>query len=236
VIAFAAIDLQQGEVVQLVGGRPDDVRVRWHDPVAVAKHWVDAGFHALHIVDLDAALGTGTNHPLVEAIIENSAVPVQVGGGMRDESTIDRMLAAGAARVIIGTRAIEEAEWRHSMAARFPNRLVVAADVRDQRVLTRGWTRDTELDWRTLIDQLAAEPLAGVLVTDVGREGQLAGIDEQLFRAVCDRSVHPVLAAGGIANNRDLARLAAVGAAGAVVGMALYTGAIDLRDLFGVLP
>src|SRR6185503_2836764 len=112
VIVFAAIDLQAGEVVQLEGGRADALRVRWPDPVAVAHKWVESGFRELHVIDLDAARGTGSNRELVESIIEAVDVPVQVGGGIRDDVAIQRTIDAGAARVIVGTRAIEDPEWR----------------------------------------------------------------------------------------------------------------------------
>ncbi|MEX2281456.1 MAG: 1-(5-phosphoribosyl)-5-[(5-phosphoribosylamino)methylideneamino] imidazole-4-carboxamide isomerase [Gemmatimonadota bacterium] len=227
-IVFAAIDLQQGEVVQLEGGRAEATRVRWNDPVAVAEKWVAAGFRALHVIDLDAARGTGSNLHLVEAIIACSAVPVQVGGGMRDEIAIERMLEIGAARVIVGTRAIEDPDWRRRAAARFPGKLVLAADVRGQRIVTRGWTSETSLHWRDVIHDIADDPLAAVLVTDVSREGLLAGSDIELFQAICETASLPVYAAGGIAGDDDVIRLREIGAAGAVLGMALYTGQINL--------
>ncbi len=232
-IVFAAIDLQQGEVVQLEGGRAEAAHVRWSDPVAVAHKWVESGFRALHVVDLDAARGTGSNLHLVESIVASAQVPVQVGGGLRDEAAIERMLEAGAARIIVGTRAIEDPRWRRRVAERFPGKLVVAADVRDGRVVTRGWTTETTLHWRDVLTDIARDPLAAVLVTDVSREGRLTGIDIDLFEAICDAAGHPVHAAGGIDCEEDLIRLAGIGAAGAVLGMALYTGRINLARIPG---
>jgi phosphoribosylformimino-5-aminoimidazole carboxamide ribotide isomerase len=230
-IVFAAIDLQQGEVVQLEGGRAEATRVRWNDPVAVAEKWVAAGFRALHVIDLDAARGAGSNQHLVEAIIASTAVPVQVGGGMRDEIAIERMLETGAARVIVGTRAIEDPDWRRRAANRFPDKLVLAADVRGERIVTRGWTSETSLHWRDVMQDIAGDPLAAVLVTDVSREGLLKGSDIDLFEAICETARHPVYAAGGIAGDADVIRLREIGAAGAVLGMALYTGQIDLATI-----
>jgi phosphoribosylformimino-5-aminoimidazole carboxamide ribotide isomerase len=235
VIVFAAIDLQAGEVVQLEGGRADALRVRWADPVAVAQKWVDAGFRELHVVDLDAARGTGSNRDLVESIIAAVDVPVQVGGGIRDDAAIQRTIDAGAARVIVGTRAIEDPDWRRSAAALFPGRLVVAADVRDERVVTRGWTSQTQQHWRDLLPELEQEPLAALLVTDVSREGRVQGIDVELFASICSASTHDVFAAGGIASNQDVISLSGIGAAGAVLGMSLYTNRIDLAALSGAL-
>jgi phosphoribosylformimino-5-aminoimidazole carboxamide ribotide isomerase len=233
VIVFAAVDLQQGEVVQLVGGAADSARVRLADPVAVACSWVSAGFAALHVVDLDAALGTGSNLPAIENIIRAVDVPVQVGGGLRDDAALARVFGAGAERAIVGTRAIEDPQWRNRIADAHPGRIVVAADARAGRIVTRGWTMDTARPIVDLLCELNDVPLAAVLVTDVSREGRLAGIDADLFRSVCTDSHHPVFAAGGVAGNADVALLAELGAAGVVLGMALYTGAIDVTSLPG---
>lgn len=226
-ILYAAIDLRGGQAVQLVGGRPEAQKVALPEPIAVAQKWIDAGIAALHVVDLDAALGDGDNRVIIGEILDMSTVPVQVGGGVRDEEAIDSLIAAGAARVIVGTRAIEDPAWRRKMAERFRDRLVVAADVRDQRVVTRGWRNDTAIGIHALLGELAGERLASVLITDVGREGQMIGIDVALFREIAKTSVHPIIAAGGIRDMNDLHALEAAGLSGAVLGMSLYTGAID---------
>lgn len=226
-ILFAAVDLQQGEVVQLVGGQRDSARVRLPDPVQVALQWQAAGFRQLHLIDLDAARGEGNNRALIRAIIEQVEVPVQVGGGVRGEDAIESLLELGAARVITGTRAIEDESWLRSAAARFPGRIVVAADVRDGNVLTRGWTRSTALTLPEALQRLNAHELAAILITDVSREGQMTGINAELFGLAVAQSQHGIYAAGGIGNAADLQVLEQLGAAGAVLGMALYTGAID---------
>jgi phosphoribosylformimino-5-aminoimidazole carboxamide ribotide isomerase len=227
VIAYPAIDLRGGRAVQLVGGRPEQERVSWPDPLDTARHWVDAGFSALHVVDLDAALGTGDNRALIRELIHAVPVPVQVGGGVRDDETADALLAAGADRVIVGTRAIEDAAWLDGLARRQPDRVVVAADVRDDTVLTRGWTRSSQRVIDDFLASLRTLPLAGVLVTDVAREGRMAGIDGDLFARLAHTTAHALLAAGGIARMDDLRTLDRAGVAGAVLGMALYTRAID---------
>lgn len=226
-IAYAAIDLRGGRVVQLVGGRVEDEQVSWANPVAVAQQWQAAGFAALHIVDLDAALGTGSNRAQVEEILRSVSVPVQVGGGVRDDASVRQLLDAGAARVIVGTRAVEDDAWRRSLAQRHPGRIVVAADVRGGQVVTRGWQESTSHESETFVTTLNDDPLAAVLVTDVSREGQMIGIDEPLFRRLATAARHPLIAAGGIRDTADLYALAACGAAGAVLGMALYRGAVD---------
>lgn len=226
-IAYAALDLRGGRVVQLVGGRPEDERVSLPDPVAVARRWADAGFRALHVVDLDAALGSGSNRAAVEAILRSVEVPVQVGGGVRDDAAAADLLAAGAAGVVVGTRAVEQTDWVDALAARHPERIVVAADVRGERVVTRGWTEEAALTAPELLDRLAPLPLAGVLVTDVGREGRMEGADATRFADLAGRTRHPLLASGGITTLADLRALERGGVAGAVLGMALYTGALD---------
>lgn len=233
-IVFAAIDLQAGEVVQLVGGQADALRVRLPDPVAVALSWQAAGFQALHVIDLDAARGQGSNRDAIDRIVEAVQVPVQVGGGIRDLEHARSLHAAGVARVIVGTRAIEEPEWLERAAGELPGVLVVAADVRAQHVLTHGWTRQTPLQLDHALGRLEPLPLAAVLITDVGREGQMVGVDRALFQHACASTRHPLFCAGGIATVDDLRVLDQAGAAGAVLGMSLYTGAIKPHQLAGV--
>lgn len=225
-IAVAAIDLLDGQAVQLVKGDPEAARIRRPDPVEVATGWVEQGFERLHVIDLDAALGRGGNRAAIEALIDRVGVPVQVGGGVRDRATAHRWVEAGADRVIVGTRAIEDPRWGASLAADIPGRVVVAADVKAGEVTTHGWTAGSG---RTLAQLLAAyegAPLAGVLVTDVDREGQERGCDLELFADAVAAGSHPLLAAGSVSSAVDLAGLAEIGVAEAVLGMALYTGRI----------
>lgn len=230
-IAWPAVDLRGGRVVQLVGGRPETERVSLPDPVEVARGWLDLGFRALHVIDLDAALGTGDNRSAIEAILEAVDAPVQVGGGIRDDDALDGWIARGAERVIAGTRAVRDRAWLERASARHPGRVLVAADTRGGQVLVRGWTESAGLDLRAFVGELAPLPLAGVLVTDVAREGGLGGADIALFGDIVAASAHPVLAAGGIATSVDLRRLADAGVAGAVLGMAIYAGDIDARQV-----
>lgn len=230
-IVFAAIDLRDSNVVQLVGGDPADERIRWRDPVAVAQRWVSSGFEQLHIVDLDAALGTGNNRAIIGDTIRAVPVPVQVGGGVRTDEIADELFKAGAARVIVGTRAVREPEWLEQLAARYAERIVLAADVRERNVVIHGWTAGAGTTIDALLARVAAIPLAAVLVTDVGREGSLSGADASLFKDIASATSLPVFAAGGISDSTDLQTLKQIGAAGAVLGMALYTGRIDPAQL-----
>lgn len=230
-IAIPAVDLRGGHCVQLVGGDYADERVRLDDPVAVARDWMRLGFPRLHVVDLDAATGRGVNEEVIRDILREATVPVQVGGGVREEAQIDRLLADGASYVVVGTRAVEDEDWRAEMAHAFPGRLIVAADVRERAVVTRGWARTLSLDVVEFVESLAALPLAGVLVTAVHLEGQLAGTDLPLMEDVAEASPWPVFASGGVTSLEDMRALEHRGLAGAVLGMALYTGALDARRL-----
>jgi phosphoribosyl isomerase A len=227
VIAIPAVDLREGACVQLVGGDYAAERVRLPDPLAVARRWLDAGFRRLHVVDLDAATGRGDNGEVVARLAALPGATVQAGGGLGDEARAARVLDAGAAAVVVGTRAVADPAWLEALATRHPGRVIVAADVRGREVLVRGWAAGSGLDVLDLAARVDPLPLAGLLVTAVHQEGRLAGPDLALVRAVAGRSRHPVQASGGIGGLDDLRDLERAGAAGAVIGMALYVGALD---------
>ena len=226
-IAAPAVDLKSGRCVQLVGGRPEDERVSLPDPVAAAKRWYDAGFETLHVVDLDAALGSGDNLDLILEIVAATPATTQVGGGIRDDERAKRLLDGGADRIVVGTRALDDREWLDALARTHPERVMVALDTREGRILRRGWTEESPLELATYLPGLGALPLAGILSTDVGREGRLQGIDRDAVAAVVAVSPHPVWASGGVTTTDELAYLDGIGAAGAVLGMALYTETLD---------
>ncbi len=230
-IVIPAVDLRDGKCVQLVGGEYDNESVRLENPPEVAREWVREGFSRLHVVDLDAATGRGSNAEIIREIIRESGVPVQVGGGVRDEERIADLIDDGAAWVVVGTRAVEDEAWLHDMAHQFPGRLIVAADVRERKVVTRGWTHTLPLDVVSFVEDLGTLPLAGVLVTAVHLEGQMQGTDLSLMEDVAEACAWPVFASGGVTTVDDLLALEHRGVFGAVLGMALYTGAIEPRRL-----
>lgn len=223
-----AIDLRGGRTVQLVGGEPGTERVSLPDPVATARGFLQQGFKELHVVDLDAALGQGSNLAIIRELVAEFDVPVQVGGGVRSLGAAESLLEAGAARVIVGTRAVEDPAWLADVTQQLPGKVVVACDVKGIKVVSRGWTENTGLHALSFLATLDALPLAGVLVTDVSREGRLTGIDGELFARLATATPHPLLAAGGVTALADLQTLDRAGASGAVLGMSLYTGAIDV--------
>lgn len=229
-IVIPAVDLRGGACVQLVGGEYDQEQVRLDDPLGVGREWVRVGFRQLHLVDLDAATGRGDNRAVVEELLRELPVAVQVGGGVRDDDRVEELLELGAARVVVGTRALEEPDWVEALAARHPGALVVAADVKERRIVTRGWARTLSRDVLDVVEELNALPLAGVMVTAVHKEGQMQGPDYFLIEDVVEACAHPLIASGGIGGARDLRELAERGVAASVVGMALYTGALDPRQ------
>lgn len=228
-IAAPAIDLRGGRCVQLVGGRPEQERISLPDPPSQARRWWELGFRTLHVVDLDAALGTGHNRPLIGEVLRATPAQVQVGGGVRNEGVLEDLLALGASRVLVGTRALEDPLWLEEMASRHPGRIMVAADVRDGKVLSRGWTVATGVSLSKVLGSLEGLPLAGILCTDVAREGRMEGMDPATLRDARAHTTHPLWMSGGIASLEDLRSLREAGVHGAVLGMALYTGALPAQ-------
>jgi phosphoribosylformimino-5-aminoimidazole carboxamide ribotide isomerase len=230
-IVTPAVDIRAGSCVQLVGGSYEHEVVSAGNPVAAAKRWVSEGFGLLHVVDLDAATGRGENTDAVRTILEMDDLEIQVGGGMRTTDRVSAMLDAGAARVVVGTRAFEDREWLESIVAANPGRIVVAADVRGRKVVTHGWQNTLDRDIDVEIAGLNDLPLAGLLVTAVHVEGLMQGADVALISEVVRLSTCPVQASGGIANIADLRAIETAGAAQAIIGMALYTGALSASDI-----
>ncbi|MGA9522281.1 MAG: 1-(5-phosphoribosyl)-5-[(5-phosphoribosylamino)methylideneamino] imidazole-4-carboxamide isomerase [Myxococcaceae bacterium] len=225
--AIPAVDLRQGACVQLVGGRPEDERIRVSDPVVAATRWRDAGFTSLHVVDLDAALGGAPQDDTIGRVVKEGGLPCSVGGGVRDVARIERLFELGAERVVVGTRGIADPAFLADACARWPERIVLAADVRGREVQVRGWTEGTGMTLAVLLERVQALALGGVLVTAVHVEGLMTGPDVSLVREARSQTRVPLIASGGVGSMEDLKRLEDAGADAAVLGMSLYTGAID---------
>lgn len=228
-IVMPAIDLRDGACVQLVGGSYQEERVRLPHPLSIAQRWRQAGFTHLHVVDLDAATGCGSNDRIVSEILAARVGEVQVGGGVRSADRLELLLELGATRVVTGTRALEEPEWLAQVARESPGAVVVAVDVRGRSPVVRGWKDRLPAELTDVLRALGALPLAAVLVTAVDVEGRLCGPDFELIDEVLEIVSHPLIAAGGITTIEDLRALSGRGVWAAVVGMALYTGTLD-RD------
>ena len=226
-----AIDLRDGACVQLVGGSYAEERVRIADPVEVARQWTRLGFSRIHLVDLDAATGRGSNSEIVREILEVTPALIQCGGGVRDIETIDELLGAGASEVVLGTRAVEDPGWLEDAVTRYPNRIIVAADTSARRILSRGWSQTSSRDVIDFIDELNALPLSAILVTAVEREGRMEGPDVNLVEEITARSSIPLQASGGVRSIDDIRALSDAGAAATIIGMALYTGALNPQTI-----
>lgn len=231
-IVAPAIDLRQGRCVQLVGGDPGAEAVSIPDPVAVAERWREMGFGTLHVVDLDAALGeVAHNRSLIGSLLALSGLAFQVGGGVRRKREAAELLEAGAERVIVGTRAVRERSWLESLVGAYPGRIMVAVDARDGRILTHGWQREDGRELVPFLEDLQGLSLAGVLFTDVGREGGMGGVARSSILDALTAAPVPLWGSGGIASFADLEFLEASGAKGAVLGMSIYTERLDGNEL-----
>jgi phosphoribosylformimino-5-aminoimidazole carboxamide ribotide isomerase len=232
-----AIDLRDGACVQLVGGSYADERVRIANPPAVAENWARLGFGRIHLVDLDAATGRGSNRETVRTILDARATKqVQCGGGVRDLATITELFAAGASEVVLGTRAIEDRPWLEDVVLRYPNRIIVAADSRGRQLVTRGWSDTNRLTVIDFIDDLSSLRLAAILVTAVDKEGRMEGPDMALMGEIALRSKVPLQASGGVRSVEDLRKLADLGVSATIIGMALYTGNLDPQTIIEEFP
>jgi phosphoribosyl isomerase A len=226
-----AVDVTEGRAVQLVQGVAGSGRA-YGDPVDAALAWQRAGASWLHLVDLDAAFGRGSNADLLAEVVQKVDMNVELSGGIRDDASLDRALATGCTRVNIGTAALENPDWVREVIARHGDRVAVGLDVRGTRLAARGWTTEGG-DLHQTLDRLNAEGCARYVVTDVLKDGMLRGPNLALLRDVCARTSAPVVASGGVSSLADLraiASLVPLGVEGAIVGTALYEGAFTLEQ------
>ena len=229
---YPAIDLKAGQVVRLSEGDMDRATVYADDPAAQAKLFRDAGCPWLHVVDLDGAFaGSSRNGAAVEAILAATDARVQVGGGIRDRAAIDRWLALGVERVILGTAALGDPALVRDAARALPGRIVVAVDARDGKVATRGWADVSDVDVADLGRRFEDAGVAALLFTDVGRDGLLRGVNVEATAALADAISIPVIASGGLADAAEIPRLRAhPGIDGVISGRAIYDGRIDIAE------
>lgn len=228
---WPAIDLRGKRCVRLQQGDYGRETVFGDDPAEMAAQWVSHGAHRLHVVDLDGArTGKQENLDCVKAIVAAAKVPVQLGGGVRDEAAVETILALGVERVVVGTRAIKDPEWFRRVCRRFPKRVVLGIDARDGLVATEGWQETSKVTAADVARMFADEPLAAIVFTDIATDGMLAGPNLSAMKAMQEASPHPVIASGGVTTVDDVARLSAVPMAGAIIGRALYEGRIQLYD------
>jgi len=231
-----AVDVASGQAVRLVQGAAG-TETSYGDPVEAALAWQRAGARWIHLVDLDAAFGRGSNAELLAAVVGKLDVAVEMSGGIRDDASLSRALATGCARVNIGTAALENPAWVRSVIAEHGDRVAVGLDVRGTTLAARGWTSEGGELFEVLA-RLDAEGCARYVVTDVRRDGTLTGPNVSLLRDVCARTSAPVVASGGVSSLDDLRALASLvplGVEGAIVGKALYAGAFTLPEALAVV-
>lgn len=226
-IAIPAVDLREGHCVQLVGGAYSAERVRLPDPAGVAREFARVGFTRLHLVDLDAATGRGSNAALMREVIHHAGIDVQAGGGLRDESRVRDLLDDGARWAIVGTRGVKDLDWLAELAADRPDEVILAVDVKEGRVASHGWSQSLPRTALDLVEEVRDLPLGGLLVTAIDREGRLEGPDLRLIEDLVEATALPVLASGGVSTLAHLRTLEDRGAAAAVIGTALYVGALN---------
>lgn len=224
-----AIDLKDGLAVRLVQGELSATS-KYGDPLEVAAEFVAAGAEWIHLVDLDAAFGLGSNSQLLEGVIKSVDLKVELSGGIRDDDSLRRALATGCSRVNLGTAALENPEWTAKVIAEFGDRIAVGLDVRGHTLAARGWTKEGGDLFETL-ERLDRDGCARYIVTDVAKDGTLKGPNLVLLREVCAATNKPVVASGGVSSLEDLIairELTSIGVEGAIVGKALYAGAFTL--------
>jgi 1-(5-phosphoribosyl)-5-[(5-phosphoribosylamino)methylideneamino] imidazole-4-carboxamide isomerase/N-(5'phosphoribosyl)anthranilate isomerase len=226
-----AVDVADGAAVRLVQGAAGS-ETDYGDPLEAALRWQREGAEWIHLVDLDAAFGRGSNRALLAQVVRRLDVAVELSGGIRDDASLDAALATGAARVNLGTAALESPDWVRSAIAQHGAKIAVGLDVRGSTLAARGWTQDGGDLWETLA-RLDADGCARYVVTDVTKDGTLRGPNVQLLREVCARTPAPVIASGGVSSLDDLRAIATLtpdGVEGAIVGKALYACAFTLAD------
>ncbi len=238
-ILYPAIDLKDGACVRLRRGEMDRATVFSRDPAAQARAFAEAGCEWLHVVDLDGAFaGAPVNRAAVEAIVAAVAVPVQLGGGVRDMATLEGWLEAGVRRIVLGTAAARDPDFLVAACARYPGRVAVGIDARKGRVAVAGWAETLPLALRDLARRAEDAGAAAIVYTDIARDGTLEGPNVEATRALALSVAIPVIASGGVASASDLAALKAIesaGVAGVIVGRALYEGRVALEEARALL-
>jgi phosphoribosylformimino-5-aminoimidazole carboxamide ribotide isomerase len=226
---WPAIDLRGGKCVRLRQGDYQRETIYGDDPAEMARRWVDQGATCLHLVDLDGARdGTNANLAAVKQIVAAVQVPCELGGGIRDEGTIERLLGIGLSRLVVGTRALKEPEWFRAVVRRFPGQLALGIDAKGGFVATDGWLETSKTSAVDLAGQFAGEPLAAIIYTDIARDGMLQGPNFEAMAEMNDAVEQEVIASGGVTKAEDVRRLAALGLAGCIVGRALYEETLTL--------
>ena len=234
-ILLPAVDVKGGQAVRLVQGELSH-QTNYGAPLVAALDFQSAGAEWIHLVDLDAAFGTGSNHDILADVIGKLDIKVELSGGIRDEVSLSRALSTGCQRINLGTAALEDPEWTASVIARFGEKIAVGLDVRGHTLAARGWTQEGGNLFETL-QRLDRDGCARYVVTDVKKDGTLQGPNLTLLREVCAATSKPVIASGGVSSLADLCalrELTNIGVEGSIVGKALYAGAFTMKEAIEV--
>lgn len=232
-IIYPAIDIRGGRCVRLTEGRFDAETVFADDPAEMALKWAGMGAEFLHLVDLDGALaGEGKNVPVIERILQSVNIPVQLGGGIRNLETIEKLLALGVTRLILGSAAVKNPQLVEEACKKYPGHIAVGIDAKNGEVAIEGWGKGSGVAATELAKQMAAYGVETIIYTDISRDGMLSGVNVEATAALARACGVPIIASGGVASIEDIRRVKAVeadGVQGCIIGKAIYTGAVDLK-------
>ena len=233
-IIYPAIDIRGGRCVRLTEGRFDAETVFADDPAEMALKWAGMGAEFLHLVDLDGALaGEGKNVPVIERILQSVNIPVQLGGGIRNLETIEKLLALGVTRLILGSAAVKNPQLVEEACKKYPGHIAVGIDAKNGEVAIEGWGKGSGVAATELAKQMAAYGVETIIYTDISRDGMLSGVNVEATAALARACGVPIIASGGVASLEDIRRVKAVeadGVQGCIIGKAIYTGAVDLKE------
>ena len=232
-IIYPAIDIRGGRCVRLTEGRFDAETVFADDPAEMALKWAGLGAEFLHLVDLDGALaGEGKNVPVIERILQSVSIPVQLGGGIRNLATIEKLLSMGVTRLILGSAAVKNPALVEEACKKYPGHIAVGIDAKNGEVAIEGWGKGSGVAATELAKKMAAYGVETIIYTDISRDGMLSGVNVEATAALARACGVPIIASGGVASLEDIRRVKAVesdGVQGCIIGKAIYTGAVDLK-------
>ena len=232
-IIYPAIDIRGGRCVRLTEGRFDAETVFADDPAEMALKWAGLGAEFLHLVDLDGALaGEGKNVPVIERILQSVNIPVQLGGGIRNLETIEKLLSLGVSRLILGSAAVKNPQLVEEACKKYPGHIAVGIDAKNGEVAIEGWGQGSGVAATELAKKMAAYGVETIIYTDISRDGMLSGVNVEATAALARACGVPIIASGGVASLEDIRRVKAVesdGVQGCIIGKAIYTGAVDLK-------
>ena len=232
---FPAIDLYDEKVVRLYKGRYDEMTVYSDDPLDIAKKFEAAGAEYIHIVDLEGAKdGLVHAYDSVKAIIENTSLKVEIGGGIRSEETVKKYVNLGVDKVILGTIAVTDERFLSEMAFRYKDRIAVGVDIKDGYVAIKGWTEKSHITADKMFEMLSVHKISRVICTDISRDGAMKGTNRDLYKYLTENYKMNIIASGGVSTLDDIVALNEIGMFGAIIGKAYYTGAIDLSEAIRV--